>query len=82
LLFLERYPRDNPIKKFFTARRERTLRLQEAIDSILASDVIGASMEIAGGYVQRANAAIDFLPNSDAKDCLLELGEYVLTRRS
>ncbi len=82
LLFLERYPRDNPIKKFFTARRERTLRLQEAIDSILASDVIGASMEIARGYIQRANAAIDFLPDSEAKHCLLALGEYVLTRRS
>jgi geranylgeranyl pyrophosphate synthase len=82
LLFLERYPRDNPIKKFFTARRERHLRLQEAIDAILASDVIDASMEIARGYVQRANAAIDFLPGSDAKDCLLDLGEYVLSRRS
>ena len=82
LLFLERYPRDNPIKKFFTARRERHLRLQEAIGAILASDVIDASMEIARDYVRRANAAIDFLPASEAKECLIELGEYVLTRRS
>ena len=82
LLFLERYPRDNPIKKFFTARRERHLRLQEAIDAILASDVINASMDIARDYVRRANAAIDFLPASDAKECLQELGEYVVTRRS
>ena len=82
LLFLERYPRDNPIKRFFTARRERHLRLQEAIGAILASDVIEASMDIARDYIRRANAAIEFLPPSDAKDCMLELGEYVLTRRS
>ena len=31
LLLLERYPVDNPIKKFFTAKRSREERLQEAI---------------------------------------------------
>lgn len=82
LLFLERYPRDNPIKKFFTARREREARLREAIDAILASDAVNASMDIARDYVRRANAAIEFLPPSDAKECLAELGDYVLTRRS
>jgi geranylgeranyl pyrophosphate synthase len=82
LLFLERYPRDNPIKKFFTARRDRHARLQEALDAINASDVIQASMDIAADYVRRANAAIGFLPASDARECLLELGDYVLNRRS
>jgi octaprenyl-diphosphate synthase len=82
LLFLERYPRNNPIKRFFTARRERHLRLQEAIGAILASDVIEASMDIARDYIRRANAALDVLPASDAKDCLADLGEYVLNRRS
>ena len=82
LLFLERYPRDNPIKKFFTARRERQTRLQDAIDAVLASDAIEGSMDIARDYVRRANAAIDFLPPSAAKTCLLELGDYVLERRS
>ncbi|MGB4862067.1 MAG: polyprenyl synthetase family protein [Tepidiformaceae bacterium] len=82
LLFIDRYPRDNPIKRFFTARRERHLRLQEAIDAILASDVIGASMDIARDYVRRATEAIEFLPESETKDCLIDLGEYVLNRRS
>ena len=82
LLFLERYPRDNPIKKFFTARRDRHARLQEAIDAIIASDVIEASMEIARDYVRRANDAIAFLPASETKQCLVELGDHVLERRS
>ncbi len=82
LLFLERYPRDNPIKKFFTARRDRLARLQEALDAIIASDVINASMDIARDYIRRATESIAFLPDSEAKQCLLELGEYVLDRRS
>ncbi len=82
LLFLERYPRDNPIKKFFTARRDRLVRLQEALDAINASDVIPASMDIARDYVRRANEAIAHLPESETKRCLLDLSEYVLERRS
>ena len=82
LLFLERYPRDNPIKKFFTARRDRLVRLQEALDAILASDVIDASMVFARDYVRRANEAIELLPQSETKETLLELGDYVLNRRS
>jgi geranylgeranyl pyrophosphate synthase len=82
LLHLERYPRENPIKRFFTARRERETRLREALDAIIASDVIEASMEIARGYVRRANEAISFLPPSEARSCLVELGDYVLNRSS
>ncbi len=82
LLFLERYPRDNPIKKFFTARRDRHARLREALDAIIASDVIDASMDIARDYIRRANEAIAILPESETKQCLVELGQYVLERRS
>lgn len=82
LLFLERYPRDNPIKKFFTARRDRQARLQDALDAIIASDVIESSMDIARDYIRRATESIAFLPDSDAKQCLFELGAYVLERRS
>lgn len=82
LLFLERYPRDNPIKKFFTARRDRQARLQDALDAIMASDVIDASMDMARDYVRRATESLALLPESDAKQCLVELGEYVLERRS
>jgi geranylgeranyl pyrophosphate synthase len=58
------------------------VRLQEALDAILASDVVEASMDIARDYVRRANDAIAFLPASETKQTLLELGDYVLTRRS
>lgn len=82
LLLLERYPRENPIKKFFTARRDREARLQEAIAMIRGSEVLEASMDMARDYIRRANEAIDPLPENDAKRSLHEIGEYILNRKS
>lgn len=83
LLLLERYPRDNPIKRFFTARgKAKEDRLQEAIASIRESDVLEQSIDMARDYVRRAEEAIRFLPDSDARACLSEIGDYILRRRS
>ena len=82
LLLLERYPTDNPIKKFFTAKRSREERLQEAIAMIRSTEVLEVSMEMARDYVRRATDVLSILPDSDAKRCLIELGQYVLDRKS
>jgi geranylgeranyl pyrophosphate synthase len=82
LLLLERYPRENPIKRFFTARRGREERLQEAIDMIRSTEVLDISMEMARDYVKRADEAITALPDGEARRSLSEIGEYVLARRS
>ncbi len=82
LLFLERYPQDNPIKRFILAKRDRDARLREALDAVANSEVLDDSLDIARDYVKRANEAIAFLPESDTKRCLIDLGEYVLSRRS
>jgi geranylgeranyl pyrophosphate synthase len=37
---------------------------------------------MAGDYVRRANAALEALPANAARATMLELGDYVLTRRS
>jgi len=82
LLFLDRYPRENPIKRFFTAKRNREEHLQEALQSIRTTGVLDDSMEMAREYVRRANEAIATLPATDAHRSLAEIGEYVLARRS
>ena len=83
LLLLERYPRDNPIKKFFAARRGREERLQEAIALVRSTEVLDVSMEMAREYVQRANEAlVSSAPDTEARRTMLELGEYVLNRKS
>lgn len=82
LLLIERYPRDNPIKKFFQARRDREARLQEAIAMVRSSEVLDVSMSMAREYVNRAREAISPLPETEAKQSLFEIGEYVLHRES
>ncbi len=82
LLFLERNPRENPVKRFITAKRDRDARLKEALDAIRASGAIEDTMGIARDYVRRGQDAIADLPSSEAKDCMMELGSYILTRNS
>jgi geranylgeranyl pyrophosphate synthase len=80
LLHLERFPRDNPINRFFRARRQREDRLQEAIAAIRESDVLDETMAMARQYVRRAVDALAVLPETDARRSLEEIGEYVLLR--
>ena len=80
LLFLERYPKDNPIKRFFAAKRERDERLKEALAAIRGTEVLEVSMEMARDYVRRACEALTPFADSPGKACLIDLGEYVLSR--
>jgi len=82
LLLLERHPQDNPIKKFFTAKRGREEHLRSAIEIVRTSGAVDESMDMAREYVRRANAAITGLPSGDGKRSLMEIGEYILARRS
>ncbi len=82
LLHLERYPADNPIKRFFRARRNREERLQEAIAAIRDSEVLEASMEMARDYVRRATEALALLPATEARDCMEALARYTLERNN
>lgn len=82
LLLLERYPSGNPIKKYFQARRDRERHLAAAVAMVLDTEVLEVSLEMARDYVHRANQALAALPDGDAKASLIELGDYVLSRRS
>ncbi|MGD9933501.1 MAG: polyprenyl synthetase family protein [Dehalococcoidia bacterium] len=80
LFHLERYPKDNPVNRYFRARRLREERLQEALTAIRESGAIDLSMDMARDYVRRAEEAIQILPESDARQTLTEIGRYVLER--
>ena len=82
LLLIEGSPKDNPIKRFFVAKRDREARLQDAIQAVRETGVLERSMEMARDYVRRANEAVGALPATGARQTMVELGEYVLTRTS
>ena len=80
LLYIENFPKDNPIKRFFLAEGDREARLQDAITMIREAGVLETSMDMARDYVRRANDAINILPDTDSRRCMIALGQYVLTR--
>ncbi len=82
LLLLERYPKDNPIKRFFTAKRDRERHLQAAITTVQDTEVLESSMDMARDYVRRAREAIAPIPDGEAKRSLVEVTDYVLDRSS
>jgi geranylgeranyl pyrophosphate synthase len=82
MLLIERSPSDNAVKRYFAARRGRDERLTEAIAAVRESGVLDTSMEMARGYVRRGTDAITDLPDNEARRSLIEIGEYVLRRKS
>ncbi|GAB4331134.1 MAG: heptaprenyl diphosphate synthase component II [Dehalococcoidia bacterium] len=82
LFLLQSSPRDNAVKRFMTARRNRDALLEAAIDAVISSDGIARSEAMAREFVDRAFAAIAALPDTESKRCLYAIGEYVLSRRS
>ncbi|MFQ5380630.1 MAG: polyprenyl synthetase family protein [Dehalococcoidia bacterium] len=82
LLLLERYPKDNPIRKFFKARRNREEHLARALAMVRETEVIEDSAQMARTYVERALEALKPFDDTAAKHSLENLGEYVLRRSS
>lgn len=80
LLYMERYPDDNPVKRAFDGVRRRT-NLARAIEEIRDSDIIEESMRTAERFAERARAALDPIPPGQPRTTLEGLVEYVLSRR-
>ena len=81
LLYLDRYPEDNPIRRAFSGVRRRA-NLQRAINEIRESGLLEESMETAQRFAEQAAAALDPLPGGDPRETFESLTEYVLARRS
>ncbi|MBI1885199.1 MAG: polyprenyl synthetase family protein [Chloroflexi bacterium] len=81
LLLMERYPKSNPVTKFFAGRRK-----QEYLDQVVAmvreSDILEESYGMARDFCRRAVEAIELLPDTEARGTLTDLTEYVLDRHS
>ena len=82
LLLMERYPKDNPVKKAFRTRKPRTEHVAEAVYMVLNSDIIEESYAVARDFGQRALTALEPLPRGEARSALEDIVGYVLDRRS
>jgi geranylgeranyl pyrophosphate synthase len=81
LLLIERFPNNNPVKRFF-AGRQRAESLRRSIAMIRESDILEESTSVARDFRDRALAALEPLPESEAKEALVEVAHWVMQRRS
>ncbi len=81
LLYMERYPDDNPVQRAFDGVRRRS-NLARAIEEIRDSDLLDESMTTARRFAGRAQSALEELPPGEPRTTLEGLVQYVLSRRS
>jgi geranylgeranyl pyrophosphate synthase len=78
MFILERYPDDNPVRKYFQTRDDRYTR--ETVDLVLNSDIITESYTAAAGFRDRACRDLKSLPDTICRRSLEELGEYIINQ--
>lgn len=81
LLYLDRNPGDNPIRRAFDGTRRRA-NLRRAVEEIRESELLEESMGTARHFADNARIAATELPAGETRDFLDGLVDYVVERRS
>jgi len=86
MLLLERYPEDNPVRELFNnpdmpeaARQEK---IKRAIEMVGSSSVGPECYEVASDYCAKARRELGSLPASPARKTLLEIADFVVSRKN
>ena len=83
LLLIERYPKNNPVRRLFAASgRSRDGHLQRALELIRDSDILDESYRVASDFRDRALTALAALPNGEARTALTDVADWVTARSS
>jgi len=80
MMLVERYPKDNPVKRLFEGG-DRKENIARAIDIVRNSSIIQECFDVAATYQKKACARLSSLPANDARRALGNLAEYIVTRR-
>ncbi len=80
MLLLERYPEDNPVKRLFQ-NRDRKENIKLAIELVRNSSIIDECYRIAADFCAKANRNLNLLPDNASRRALIELADYVVTRK-
>ncbi len=80
MLLLERYPRNNPVEKFFN-NRDKPDYFKQAIEKIRDSSILQECYQLAEEYCCTACRDLKQLPDTDARKSLKELAGFVTHRK-
>ncbi len=79
MLLLERYPKDNPVKRLFQ-KRDKQKNIELAIALVRDSSITQECYEVAADYSSRACHNLSLLPDNASRRALAELANYVVKR--
>jgi geranylgeranyl pyrophosphate synthase len=82
MLLLERYPRNNPIKKLFQNQGETGNNIEHAVEMVRNSPVVAECYDIANEYRTKACQNLNRLPDSTSREVLRELADYIVRRKN
>ena len=82
LILMERYPKDNPVKKAFRTKKPRPEHIVDAVNMVRNSDILEETYRVARDFRDRAVASLGALPSGPARRSLEDIATYVLERRS
>ena len=80
MLLLERYPEDNPVKRLFQ-NEDREKNIKSAIELVRNSPIVEQCYDVASSYCSEACRNLNQLPDNASRRALVELAEYIITRR-
>ena len=80
ILLLEHYPKNNPIKQIFENTDPKN-NIKRVVDMIHNSPIINECYEVARGFCTKACDSLKMLPDSSAKESLIQLTERAIGRR-
>ncbi|MFA7249221.1 MAG: polyprenyl synthetase family protein [Dehalococcoidia bacterium] len=81
ILYMQRKPDDNPVKRAFEGVRRRS-NIDRAIHEIVESDLLEESMQTALRFGAEARSALLALPEGEVRATLAGILDYVFSRRS
>jgi len=80
MLFLKRYPEDNPVKRLFQ-NRDRQKDIKLAIEQVRNSSIIEECYAVASDYCAKACRDLNQLPDNASRQSLIEIADYIIRRK-
>jgi len=80
ILLLERYPEDNPVKRLFQ-NQDKQENIKLAIELVQNSSISEECYAVASDYCAKACRNLNLLPDSASRQALIELADYIISRK-
>ena len=80
MLLLKRFPEDNPVKKIFQ-NRDKDKNIKLAIELVCNSSIIEECYRTASDYCAKACHNLNLLPDNASRQALIDLSNYVVSRK-